>query len=164
MGRRDQSPFDVAVRRAARAAVLAAEPAELPLLDDILNPPRQFFRWRRQDAVGFGLDDAIQWASPYAVAAAIWYGKIVFEEGKSVVEERTKATVSKLLRRKNADVSPPPTVSPGERLTSTEVAEHVQRVRDYSISLGLDEKRAALLADAVVGSMLRGGTESDGDA
>lgn len=142
--------------------MLAIDRAELPLLDEILDPPRQIFRWRRPDTVGFGVEDAVQWASPYVVAAALWYGTVLFDEAKSVVEERTRATVRKLTRRKTVKVAPPE-IADGARLTEAERTEHVQRVRAYAVSLGLDETRAALLADAVVGSMLREQAEPVGD-
>ncbi|WP_306204353.1 hypothetical protein [Actinoplanes sp. RD1] len=161
MNRRKPSPFDEAVTRAARAAVQATDPDEMPLLDDLLDPPRHLFRWRRPDAVGFGVDDAVHWVSPYALAAALWFGRTVFDEGRSVVEERTRATVRNLLQRKKTDVPTAERATAGTRPVAAEHAEHVEQVRDYAISLGLDPQRAEILAEAVVGSILRTAARSD---
>lgn len=151
---RKLSAFDMAVVNAARAAVISVQPEELPLLEDILNPPREYFRWRRSDVIGFGVEDAAHWASPYAVAAALWYGRIWFSEGKSIIEERTRGYIRRLADRQNAGVAPPRRPAPSQRPSEGEHAEHVRLVCQYVVSLGMDS-RAELLAQVVVEAILR---------
>ncbi|WP_327040048.1 hypothetical protein OG400_19115 [Micromonospora ureilytica] len=160
MGRRESTAFDLAVVRAARAAVLAVEPAELPLLEDLLDPPRQLFRWRRPDTVGFGVEDAVHWATPYAVAAALWYAKVWIDEGKSLVEERTRDVVRELLQRRQ-QAAPPTPPSARTPLAAHDRAAHVRMVRDWAVQLGMEDVRADLLAHAVVGALLPDETESN---
>ncbi|MFD6696498.1 hypothetical protein [Micromonospora aurantiaca (nom. illeg.)] len=160
---RKLSAFDVAVANAARAAVGSVQPAELPLLEDILNPPREYFRWRRSDVIGFGVEDAVHWASPYAVAAALWYGRIWFDEGKSIIEERTRGYIRRLTDRQKVEVSSPRRPAPSQRPSEAEHGEHVRLVYQYVVSLGMDDGRAELLAQAIVEAILRIEEKPTGD-
>ena len=153
--------FDQAVTRAARAAVAASEPAELELLEDMLDPPRRLFRWPGTEAVGFGAADLVHWASPYAIAAAIWYGRIWYDEGKSVVESRTRKLVRKLLDGKKAAEVEPPRRPEGVRLTPEQQRVHIATVKKYVVVLGMEEAQADLLARAIVGALVTGGNDGE---
>lgn len=153
--------FDHAIVQAARVAVTATEPAELELLEDMLDPPRKLFRWPGGDAVGFGAADLVHWASPYAIAAAIWYGRIWYDEGKSVVESRTRKLVSKLLAGKKTAEVEPPRRPEGVQLTPEQQRAHIAIVKRYVVVLGMDEAQAELLARAIVGSLITGAGEDE---
>lgn len=151
---REPTPFDQAVVRAARAAVSEVDEHELPLLEDVLDPPRRLFpRWK-SEAVGFGVDDAVHWVSPYAVAAALWYSRIWYDETKSVVESRTRKFVRALLRQEAPPEVEPPAPVAHTGLTGEQLSGHVRAVHQYAVALGLDEARAEVLAKAMVGALL----------
>ena len=45
------------------------------------------------------MSDVVQWTSPYVVAAATWYAKIWYDEGKSIVEARTRKMIARISKK-----------------------------------------------------------------
>ncbi|GAB3849164.1 hypothetical protein ACFPIJ_36635 [Dactylosporangium cerinum] len=116
----------------------------MPLLDSLLDPPRELFGWRQSSAVGFGIEDAVQWASPVAVVVAMWAKDVLLGAGQSVLEDRTKGWMTKLLKDRRKPATP----------AAPTRAELIERVREYAIELDMKPARAELLAQAVVESLL----------
>ena len=159
------TPYDYAVVQAAKAAIQAVAPAELPLLEDMLDPPRRLFRRRRSDSVGFGVDNAVHWLAPSVIAISLWYGRIWFDEGKSVIEARTRDLLSKgfskVLGVKKIEEQPQPPTNGA--LTPQKIIQDIQAARTLLVSLGYDDRRAELTARAVVTAIITAATQSAND-
>jgi hypothetical protein len=159
MSKPNLTAYDHAVLLASRAGVAAAAPEETHFLEDLLEPPPRRLPWQRSRPLDVGVSDVVDYVSPIAIAATLWYGGILFDEAKSVVEGRTRDLVRRLLSRRGtgegAAPDRPAPVAP-IALTPAQRKAHVALVKRYAIPLGLDEQRAEVLARAIVGSMADG--------
>lgn len=135
-----------------------AAPEELALFPEVSE---EYFRdpqgvinaQSREEAVGFGLDIAM--LTPYLLAVATpvigFLVSVVQETAKEEVKTSLAGAVRRLLRR---DQSAP--AEPDAQLAlSREQARLVrQTAYDHARGLGVDEDRAGLLADSLVGRLL----------
>lgn len=154
-----RSDFDRAVASASRITVAALQPEELPVLEELLDPPRRLLPWRRSGVAGFGIGDVVEWVSPSVVMAALWYGRALFDPAGSLIEKRTRKTIGGLSRRRHRPVTPPT----GPAIGDSERAEHTRMVRDLLVSADFDADRALFTADMIVGELLRVWGEANGD-
>lgn len=150
----------VAARELARAALATASPDELPLLDEtadeyFADPAAALAPGRGEGTVGFGLELAL--LGPYVVHAAVavvrWLAGVALEsakeEGGDVVRSGVHTVIARIAGR-TQDAGPRPlTLSDGD------VARLRAVTRASATSAGLDDARAGLVADAVVGALLR---------
>ncbi|MFC4851869.1 hypothetical protein [Actinophytocola glycyrrhizae] len=147
-----QTTIDGVIAEAARAAVSAMRPNELPILEDILDPPhRRLFG--NSDSVGFGVGELTEWVSPVCVAVVTWYARIWYTEGKSQIEKRTRKWISRRISR-GGDEEPTPPARPELPMTSTQLEAHADEVARFAVTLGLDKRSAQLLGKAVVGAVV----------
>jgi hypothetical protein len=143
------------VAELARSVLTQAAPEELVLFPEtaeeyFADPGAALDPGRRDEALGFGLE--LGMLTPYALAVATgvirFLASTVAEESKPVVAR----VVRHLLRRPDEAPAPaagaPPPLGAAQARQVHEVA--YQRAR----SLGLDDDKARLLADSVVGGLV----------
>lgn len=160
-------PPDVARELAtelARAAAADAAPEELLLFDETAHdywadPAGVLDPERRDEAVGFGIDAAL--LTPLLLAIAMPVVRYLADQVGSAVKDSAGPPLTRLVRRlmglssdhagqPTEGSEPPVTLSPEQVAQVREVAEEQAR------ALGLQDNRAALLADAIVGKALAG--------
>jgi hypothetical protein len=141
----------------ARRAVETAAPEELVLFaetaDDFFRDPEASVRMdAREEAVGFGLELAM--LTPYVLAAATAVVELLAAVVQESVKEEAKAPITQLLRRLLGRAR----AAPNEVAPLTDAQR--RKVRDTAYGrardLGLDEGRAHVLADAIVGGLALG--------
>jgi hypothetical protein len=143
------------------AALMVAEaaPEELAAFDDAkdryFRAPESVLGGRQPDrALGFGIDLAV--LAPYALAVATPVVRFLATVMQKALQEEVGpaliAAVRRLLRRRNAD-QPAPTPPPPP-LTAAQVKEVRRIAYERALALGLDDDRARLLADAVIGGLV----------
>ncbi|MFF4191002.1 hypothetical protein [Nonomuraea sp. NPDC001831] len=149
------------VRDVVRDVVAATAPEELLLvdglagLDDGLVIRRLGRRGTRREPLGFGLGEIAALVTP-----VVW---LVIDEaarraGTAAVDgaaARTKTVLRKVFRRPAAAVFVPD-------LSRDELAQVHRRVLETAVEHGLDDSRARLIADAVVGRLALAAPEPDG--
>jgi len=145
----------------ARPAVAAAGPDELPLLEaTVAAAPRPWTAHsasRSEDMLGFGWDESLPAVTIAAVAAAqavlAHLAEQAQEEAVSALGRRVKA----LVRRRLGGRRPVAPLDPEQLRLVRRVAE------DKAGQAGLDHKRAALIADAIVGQLAATATDEQAD-
>ncbi len=150
------------------ARALASELAELSLEDAapeelVLFPEisEEYFRdpdgvigaQSRDEAVGFGLDIAMLTPFLLAVATPVvqFLASVVEETAKEEVKAPVADAVRRLLRR---DRSAPAEPGAQPALSREQARQVRQTAYDQARGLGVDEARAGLLADSLVGRLL----------
>jgi hypothetical protein len=144
----------------ARLALEEAAPEELVLFPEaaeeyfkdpqaVLNPKR------RDEPVGFGLDLAM--LTPYVLAVATAVIRFLASTVADAVREESKPLVARLVR----SVLRQPDSAPGLAGEASPLsADQARQVREIAYrrarDLGLDEDKAVLLADSVVGGLVLG--------
>jgi hypothetical protein len=156
-------PFELENELAAELAQLALEesaPHELDVFPEVAaeyfaDPEAVLNPARREEDIGFGLEFAL--LTPYVLSVAVavvrflaaLVGETVKEESKPVLAR----LVRQLLRRPGAAGADPPSAH-----LSEQQARQVREVAYVNAKgLGLDDARATLLADSIVGGVLTGG-------
>jgi hypothetical protein len=109
---------------------------------------------RRDETLGFGVDLAL--VTPYALAVAGWVVQFLGSVATDIAKDTTKPVAQSLVRRMligagGRSAERQPVVLSREQLTAVRESSYAQ-----ACALGLKPERAALLADAVVGSINRG--------
>jgi hypothetical protein len=135
----------------AEDVVAMVAPDELPLLRQITARRRWHERLQGR-SVGYGVDTAVTVVAPYVVLAVIWAKSVIGGEVRAVAEKRLRDLTRKLLHVEPSEipvpVGPPP----------LDPAALVEAVVMYTDTLGgLTPEQSILLADALVGRLLRDG-------
>jgi hypothetical protein len=149
------------VAELARLALEEAAPEELVLFPETAeeyfqDPQAVLDPERRDEALGFGLDIAM--LTPYVLAVATPVIRFLVSTVAEAVGEEAKPLVVRIVRRlfRRSD---PASKAAGEAQTPLS-SDQARQVRELAYQrakgLGLDEDRAALLADAVVGGLIVG--------
>jgi hypothetical protein len=139
-------------RAAPEEMVLFSETAEEYFRDPqaVLDPKR------RDEALGFGLDVAM--LTPYVLAVAAPVIRFLASTVAEAVSQEAKPIVAGLVRRLLRQPDPAPDVA--GQVPPPLTTEQARQVRELAYqrakSLGLDEDRAVLLADSVVGGLVVG--------
>lgn len=124
-------------------------PEEIAVLpetaDEYFRDPRSVLEPRRRDeAIGFGLDLAL--LTPYVLAVATPVVGVLAAIAQQTLQDASVRTIQRLLRRRGEpDTGPALSADQARRLRDSAL-EHARGV-------GLDEPRATLLADAIVGGL-----------
>ena len=144
----------------AQLALERAAPEELALFpetaEEYFRDPQAAVAPRgRDEAVGFGLDLALM--TPYILAVAVpvvrYLAGIVQQSVGRELDASVSAAIKRLLRR-HGDAQPSAPEVPV--LTSEQLREVRSTAYARAVGLGLDESRATLLADSVVGGLALG--------
>jgi hypothetical protein len=143
----------------AQRAVAAAAPEELPLfpaLSEHYRRPAARRAGTRDERLGFGSADAVALLTPAILAIAAEVSQYLLEEVKQTLKDHGAALVTKQIESwfKHFEGAPPPMhFSQAQR----------ERVRVIAFTkarqLDLDQDRAHLLADALVGALPAEATE-----
>jgi len=162
----DAMSGDEARALASELAALSLEdaaPEELVLFPEVAE---EYFRdpdgvlnaQGRDEAVGFGLDVAM--LTPYALAVVVpvirFLASVVEETAKEEVRISLAERIRKLFRR---DADEPPEAddaAPALALSREQVRAVRQTAFDQARGLGVDDARAGLLADSLVGRLVVG--------
>ena len=155
----------------ARAVIGRVAPEELALFEeteaDYFRDPGVVLRaGRRDEAVGFGLDLAL--LTPYVLAAGAavlrYLGAIVSDIVGDELRDELKPVIAgrvrRLLRRDDPAAAGRPGPAGHDRapgLTAEQAREVRQVALRQALQSGLDDEKAALLADAFVGALLVNG-------
>jgi hypothetical protein len=128
----------------AELALERLAPEEIAVLpetaEEYFRDPRSVLAPRRRDeAIGFGLDLAL--LTPYVLAIATPVLGVLTSIAQQTLEDASARMIRRLFRRGDVSLS----------------ASQAEQVRDVALEhargLGLDDGRAALLADAIVGGL-----------
>jgi hypothetical protein len=160
----ERSTEDELAAELAREVVAETAPAELPLFRATSraffeDPDRALQQRSKDEMLGFGAE-TVAFLTPYALAIARPVIALLMSELAKHVQERSADTVvtwvRRLLRRPDKGVieeGTQPEVPP----LSADQLSHVRRLAlDKALELDLDEGKAVLLADAVVGQLVLG--------
>jgi hypothetical protein len=148
----------------ARDLVARTAPQELPLFRATsaayLDDPDSVLRARtpKDEVLGFGVGEAVVLITPAALEIAKAVVSFLASQVRSAVEAETsdaiKARVHDLFRR-DRESAPDAGTAPGSPALTD---EQLRRVHDLALekarALDVPEPRAALLADAMVGSLV----------
>jgi len=143
----------------ARHVLQTAAPDELVLFDETaaeyFNDPEAVLHPRhREESVGFGLD--LQMLTPYVLAVVTpvigFLMSIVAETAQEVSRPHVVRLVRRLFRKR--DMAPEAASQSVPALTSSQAQQIRQITFERGKGLGLDEDRAKLLADCVVGGLV----------
>ncbi len=154
----------------ARAVVGRVAPEELGLFAeteaDYFRDPRAALKaGSRDEAVGFGLEMALMTPYVLAVGAAVarFLGTVVSDAVRDQLREELKPVVAGRVRwllRRDDPVQADHRESGGQirapGLTAAQAREVRRVALQQAIHSGLDEQKAALLADAFVGALVTG--------
>jgi len=162
----DAMSGDEARALASELAALSLEdaaPEELVLFPEVAE---EYFRdpdgvlnaQGRDEAVGFGLDVAM--LTPYALAVVVpvikFLASVVEESAKEEVRTSLSERIRKLFRR-DADEEPgAEAATPALALSRDQARTVRQTAFDQARGLGVDDARAGLLADSLVGRLVVG--------
>ena len=145
-------------RALAELALEQAAPEELALfpetVDEYFRDPEAALHPRqREEAVGFGLELAL--VTPYLLAIATYVVKMLASIVEQSVQEELKPSVAQLVHRLFRKGQETATGQNGPApLTATQLRDVRDSAYHRGIDLGLDEARATLLADSVVGHLV----------
>jgi hypothetical protein len=145
------------VSELAEIAVEAVAPEELALFEetteDYFRDPDATLRADgRDEAVGFGLDLAL--LTPYILAVATPVVHLLATLIQDSIKEEVKPSIAQVVRRLLRREAAPSTEIPP--LTDAQRRQVRVTAYDRARNLGLDEGRANVLADAVVGGLALG--------
>jgi len=142
----------------AELALEQAAPEELAVFpetaDEYFRDPEATLHPRqREEAVGFGLELAL--LTPYLMVVVTHVVRMLASLIEQSVEEELKPSVAqlvhKLFRRADQTAAEPGGPAP---LTPNQLRRLRDTAYERGIGLGLDEPRASLLADSVVGRLV----------
>lgn len=149
------------VTELARVVLLEAAPEELVLFDEtaqeyFLDPEGTLEAGSREEAVGFGLELALITPAVLAIVTPVvkFLVSIVSDATKEEVGPVVKQWVRALFRTRDGTETAPA----APQALTLEQAQQVRRIaHDRALQLGISEKKALLLADAVVGGVMVAG-------
>ena len=145
----DASERDELTRELARLALHRAAPDELVIFDDLAveyfaDPHAALRPQDRDETLGFGLDLTL--LTPYVLAVAGFVLPLLNDVVTEVATQQGNAWVGRLIRREPEPVQ-----------LSQEQARRVQVVAfEQARRAGLDDNRARLVADSIVGAVAAG--------
>lgn len=148
------APGGVRVRDVVRAVVAEFAPEELPVVDGLAGfddsaVVRRLSRKSRGEPLGFGLAEVAVVVTPVAWLVLDQVAQQVGNDlGARLV--RWAAVLIRRLGRRN---SPPATIPP---LSAAQLADVRRAVQEKAVQRGLSEKRAVVIADAVVAELATG--------
>lgn len=153
---------DQLIKKIAVDVVTRVAPEELPTFTGtaeayFANPKHvPGTQKHKEDTLGFGLDTAIVYLTPYILVATTEVVEFIVEQVKGSVKEAAAKRVSAFIRNifkrcRSSNGKETITVS---ALSLDQRAQLRQRVIEKARQLGLAEAKAELLADAVVGSLI----------
>jgi hypothetical protein len=137
------------VRDVVRAVVAEVAPEELPVVDglaafDDARVVRRLMReGERREPLGFGLGELAALAAPVMWLVLDETGRRLAGAAADEAAKGAKGLLRKVFRRRSEAVTIPP-------LTREQLGEVHQRVLEVAVRRGLPEKRAMVIADAVV--------------
>ena len=161
------------VRELAQLALSQVAPEELAVFDEtadefFADPEGVLEPERRDEAVGFGLDAAL--ATPFVLAVVMpvihYLVSTVADAAKDEAQSTVKTMVKRLFRKLGSEDDKPAAQAPeapaGEAgavvdpagLTVDEAAQVRAIAYQQGLAIGLPDKQAKLLADAVGGGVL----------
>lgn len=138
----------------ARLVIERAAPDELLTFDEVADeyyadPNSTLTLNKKDEAVGFGLELAL--LAPFALAVAEFVIQLIGELLRDVAKDAATPAVSaalKRLMRVHTEEAP----SPAEvQLTTEQRAQIFAAAKEQSARLGLDEDKAVLLSNAILG-------------
>ena len=163
----DAMSGDEARALASELAALSLEdaaPEELVLFPEVAE---EYFRdpdgvlnaQGRDEAVGFGLDVAM--LTPYALAVVVPVIKFLASVVEETAKEEVRTSLSERIRRlfrRDAEETPEPgaAAAPAFALSREQARAVRQTAFDQARGLGVDDARAGLLADSLVGRLVVG--------
>ena len=145
----DTSEHDELVRELARLTLHRAAPDELVIFDDLVaeyhaDPQAALQPQGRDETLGFGLDLTL--LTPYVMAVAGFVLPLLNGMVTEVATQHGSAWVGRLIRR-----------GPDPVRLDEEQARRVQAVAyEQGRRAGLDDDRARLVADSIVGAIAAG--------
>ena len=157
---------DEARALASELAALSLEdaaPEELVLFPEVAeeyfsDPDGVLNAQGRDEAVGFGLDVAM--LTPYALAVVVPVIKFLASVVEDTAKEEVRTSLSERIRklfRRDADEKPAAEAAAPAFALSREQARAVRQTAfDQARGLGVDDARAGLLADSLVGRLVVG--------
>jgi hypothetical protein len=148
------------VAELARLALEQAAPEELVLFqetaEDYVRDPQAVLDPGRDEPLGFGLELAM--LTPYVLAVATPVIRFLASTVADAAGEEVKPLVARIVRRLFR--RPDPASEATEPAPPPLSTDQARRVREIAYrrakGLGLDEDRAVLLADSVVGGLVVG--------
>lgn len=138
----------------ARLVIDRAAPDELLTFDEVAeeyyaDPQSTLALIKKDEAVGFGLELVL--LTPFALAVAEFVIGFVGDLLRDVAKDAAKSPISdalkRMLRGRTDQASPPDEVE----LTKAQRAQIFAAAREQSARLGLDEDKAVLLGNAIIG-------------
>ena len=161
----DAMSGDEARALASELAALSLEdaaPEELVLFPEVAE---EYFRdpdgvlnaQGRDEAVGFGLDVAM--LTPYALAVVVPVIKFLASVVEETAKEEVRTSLSERIRRlfrRDAGETPDAEAAPAFALAREQARTVRQTAFDQARGLGVDDARAGLLADSLVGRLVVG--------
>jgi hypothetical protein len=132
----------------AELALERLAPEELGVLpetaEEYFRDPRSVLAPRRRDeAIGFGLDLAL--LTPYVLAVATPVLGVLGEIAQQTLADSSARMIRRLFRRGDTPDGP--------ALTAPQAGQVRDVAFEHARALGLDDGRAALLADSIVGGL-----------
>ena len=154
------------VAELARAVLWRVAPEELVLFEeteaDYMRDPRLPGAGRRDEAVGFGLEMALLTPYVLAVGTAVvrFLASVVSDTVRDELKDELKPAIAgpvrRLFRRDDSPTADRPEAGEHDRAPGLTVAKarEVRRIAlQQARQSGLDDEKAALLADAFVGAL-----------
>lgn len=139
----------ITVRDVVGDVVATVAPEELPLIaelsrhDDVEVVRRLGSRGRRRTPLAFGLNDVAVLATPVAWLALDQAAQRIADYAVDGAAKGMSAALRKVFRKRTTPVTIPP-------LTSEQLGQVRRLVLEMGVQRGLGEKRASVIADAVV--------------
>jgi hypothetical protein len=165
MSEPERQEFIVAV---ARDVITEVAPQELPLLSPIsaayFNNPEEALQSRtsKDEPLGFGAPVNAQFLTPVVLAVTAQVVSFLAEEVRKAVQAETPGVINGLVRRlfKKLRSAEPDTPAPDTEAAASSAqlsAHQLAQVREIALEkgrqLGLDDNKAELLADSLVGGL-----------
>ena len=151
----------VRVRDVVGDVIAEVAPEELPLVtelarfDDAVVVRRLRGRGRRRKALGFGLDEVAVLATPVAWLVLDQAAQRIAGYAVDGAAKGVRAALRRVFRRRAAPVTVPP-------LTREQLGQVRRLVAEMAVQRGLGEKRASVIADAVVARLALAPSEDPG--
>ncbi len=149
------------VRDVVHDVVVTIAPEELPLIaelnrhDDAVVVRRLGSRRRSRTPLGFGLTDLAALTTPVAWLALNQAEQQIVGHAVDGVAKGIRAVLAKVFRRRAPSVTIPP-------LTTEQLGQVRRLVLEMGMQRGLGEKRASVIADAVVARLVLAPSEDPG--
>lgn len=158
----DRSPEDDLAAELAREVVARVSPQELPIFGPtsrayFANPDQALQQRSKEETLGFGGPGTLAVLTPYVLAIARPVVALLLREVADQATERSAEVVRRWVRRLLGQRDPA-IVDDEESELKPLSPDQLRRVRELALDkareLDLDEDKAGLLADAMVGSLV----------